>query len=107
MGNTLLEKQIETYKNKIQIMEHALSASAGAYYNINITKNIVPGTMYQVIDEVEYLGKPMVAEQHVVMYSDMVNGDLLAITYVLDLTKIEELHIKEMEHRKILEDDIK
>lgn len=169
MGTTLLEKQIETYKNKIQIMEHALSASAGAYYNINITKNIIPGTMYQVIDEVEYsineaigfpddcrywdvieywgkqltedqqpayfaffdidhlkacydkgethvfhryrtkdvLGNPMLAEQHVVMYSDMVNGDLLAITYVLDLTKIEELHTKDMEHRKVLEDNMK
>lgn len=169
MGTTLLEKQIETYKKKIRIMEHALSASAGAYYNINITKDIVPGTMYQVIDDVEYsineaigfpddcrywdvieywgkqlpedqqssyfaffdidhlkdcydrgethifhryrtkdsLGNPMLAEQHVVMYSDMVNDDLLAITYVLDLTKIEELHAKEMEHRRILEEDIK
>ena len=35
-------------------MEHALSSSAGAYYNINITQNLVPGTMYQVIDDVEY-----------------------------------------------------
>ena len=43
---TELEKQLETYKNKIKIMEHALSASAGAYYNINVTKNLVPGTMY-------------------------------------------------------------
>lgn len=54
MDNTVLEKQIETYKKKIKIMEHALSASAGAYYNINITRNLVPGTMYQVIDDVEY-----------------------------------------------------
>lgn len=169
MGTTLLEKQIETYKKKIRIMEHALSASAGAYYNINITKDIVPGTMYQVIDDVEYsineaigfpddcrywdvieywgkqlpedqqsayfaffdidhlkacydrgenhifhryrtkdfLGNPMLAEQHVVMYSDMVNDDLLAITYVLDLTKIEELHAKDMEHQRVLEEDIK
>lgn len=54
MDNTVLEKQLETYKKKIKIMEHALSASAGAYYNINITRNLVPGTMYQVIDDVEY-----------------------------------------------------
>ena len=54
MGITKLEQQLETYKKKIKIMEHALSASAGAYYNINITQNLVPGTMYQVIDDVEY-----------------------------------------------------
>ena len=157
MGTTVLEKQIETYKQKIKIMEHALSESAGAYYNINITQNIVPGTMYQVIDDVEYsineaigfpdnckywdvieywgnqltaeqqpayfaffdighltecfekgehhishryrtkdsLGNPMLAEQHVVMYRDMTNHDLLAITYVLDLTKIEELRARD------------
>ena len=169
METTVLEKQIETYKKKIEIMEHALSESAGAYYNINITKNIVPGTMYQVIDNVEYsineaigfpddckywdvieywgnqltkeqqsayfaffaidhltesfekgedhifhryltkdsLGNPMLAEQHVVMYRDMANNDLLAVTYILDLTKIEELHAKDAEQRRILEEDIK
>ncbi len=169
MGKTRLEQQLETCKKKIKIMEHALSASAGAYYNINITQNLVPGTMYQVIDEVEYsinkaigfpddcrywdvieywgnqlsaeqqpayfaffaidhltecfergedhvfhrywtkdsLGNPMLAEQHVVMYRDLTNNDLLAITYIHDLTKIEELHAREAEHRRILEEDIK
>ena len=169
VGITKLEQQLETYKKKIKIMEHALSSSAGAYYNINITQNLVPGTMYQVIDDVEYsineaigfpddcrywdvieywgnqlaeeqqqdyfaffdrdhlekcfekgedhlchrywtkdtLGNPMLAEQHVVMYRDLSNDDLLAITYVLDLTKIEELHAKDVEQRKILEEDIK
>lgn len=169
MGTTIFEKQIETYKTKIKIMEHALSASAGAYYNINITRNLVPGTMYQVIDDVEYsineaigfpddckywdvieywghqltmeqqpayfaffdidhlkecfergeehishrywtknsLGAQMLAEQHVVMYRDMANEDLLAITYILDLTKIEELHAKDAEQRRLLEEDIK
>lgn len=42
-----------------------------------------------------------------VMYRDLSNDDLLAITYVLDLTKIEELHAKDVEQRKILEEDIK
>ncbi|MGM9571645.1 MAG: response regulator [bacterium] len=169
MGKTVLERQLETYKKKIDIMEHALSASAGAYYNINITHNLVPGTMYQVIDDVEYsineaigfpddckywdvikywgnqlaeeiqpdffaffavdhltecfengedhiyhrywtrdsLGNSMLAEQHVVMYRDLVNNDLLAITYVLDHTKIEELRNREAEHRRLLEEDIK
>ncbi|MBP1559927.1 MAG: response regulator [Oscillospiraceae bacterium] len=150
-------------------MEHALSASAGAYYNINITQNLIPGTMYQVIDDVEYsineaigfpddckywdviehwgnqltpeqqpgyfaffdiahliecyekgekhifhcyrtkdsLGNPMLAEQHVVMYRDLVNDDLLAITYILDHTKIEELHARDAEQRKLLEEDIR
>ena len=169
MGAAVLEQQIETYKKKIEIMEHALSASAGAYYDINITKNLVPGTMYQVIDGVEYsinkeigfpddckywdvieywgnqlseeeqtayfsffdmdhlmksfengidhlshrywtkdsLGEPMLAEQHVVMYRDLVSNDLLAVTYILDLTKIEELREKDARQRRLLEEDIK
>ena len=168
MSTTALEQQLETYKKKIKIMEHALSASAGAYYNINLTRNLVPGTMYQVIDDVEYsineaiglpedckywdvitywgnqleeeqqpdyfaffdiehltkcyengedhlfyryrtkdsLGNPMLAEQHVVMYRDLTNNDLLAITYVLDLTKMEELHARDAEQRKRLQEDI-
>ena len=51
---TAMARQIATYQKKIRILEQALSASAGAYYNINLTRNIVPGTMYQVIDGVEY-----------------------------------------------------
>lgn len=31
-GTTILEKRLATEKKKISIMEHALSASAGAYY---------------------------------------------------------------------------
>ena len=169
MEKTVLERQLETYKKKIKIMEHALSASAGAYYNINITQNIVPGTMYQVIDNVEYsineaigfpenckyrdvieywgnqltleqqpaffaffdiahltecfekgeehifhryntkdsLGNPMIAEQHIVMYRDLVNNDLLAITYIIDHTETEELRARDARHRKILEEDIR
>ncbi|MGN1410643.1 MAG: response regulator [Eubacteriales bacterium] len=168
MNNTILEKQLETCRKKIKIMEHALSASAGAYYNINITQNLVPGAMYQVIDDVEYsindaiglpencsypdvikhwgyqiaeelqpdyfaffdaahltkcfengeehifhrcwmkdfMGKPMLAEQHVVMYRDLTNNDLLAITYILDLTKTEELNAKDSEMRRRLQEDI-
>ncbi|MGN0981990.1 MAG: response regulator [Candidatus Limivicinus sp.] len=169
MGATVWEQQLATYKEKIKIMEHALSASAGAYYNINITRNLIPGTMYQVIDDVEYsineaigfpddckywdvieywgnqlaeevqpayfsffdrehlkqcfengenhvslryrtkdsLGRPMLAEQHVVMYRDQTNNDLLAITYVLDHTKMDELYNREAEQRRQLEEDMK
>ena len=164
-----LEKKLKTYEKKIKIMEHALSASAGAFYNINITRDLVPGTMYQVIDDVEYsineaigfqddcryrdvieywgnqlipdqqpayfgffdrdhltecfekgenhvshrywtkdsLGAPMLAEQHVVMYRDLTNEDLLAVTYIHDLTKMEELHARDAEHKRILEEDIR
>ena len=53
------------------------------------------------------LGEPMLAEQHVVMYRDLVSNDLLAITYILDLTKIEELREKDARQRRLLEEDIK
>ena len=165
----ILQQQIETYRKKIQILEHALSASAGAYYNINITRNCIPGTMYQVIDDVEYsineaigfpedccyqdvieywgnqladeyksayfaffdlshltrcfesgedhifhrywtkdsLGNPMLAEQHVVMYRDLATDDLMAVTYVFDHTKLNELHSLEAEQKRLHEEDIK
>ena len=169
MGTSILERELATCREKIGIMEHALSASAGAYYNINITRDVVPGTMYQVIDDVEYsindaigfpndcrywdvieywgnrlaeeqrpayyaffdighlkqcfengerhifyryrtkdsLGRPMLAEQHVVMYRDQVNGDLLAVTYVLDNTKIDELHSRAAAQKRRHEEDMK
>lgn len=42
-----------TLKKKIKVLEHAFAANAGTYYNINLTRNLVPGTMYQVIDDKE------------------------------------------------------
>lgn len=156
---------LETYKIKQRILEHALSASAGGFYNINITKNKVPGTMSQVLNGVEYsinkqigfsdncdytdvisywgnqlskeeqsayftffdlkhledcfrrgedhishqywtsdvLGHPMLAEQHIIMYEDLLNGDIVGITYVLDLTNLDALKEKETQQRKELE----
>lgn len=49
----------------------------------------------------------MIAEQHIVMYRDLENNDLLAITYVLDHTQIEELHSRDAEQRRLLEEDIR
>ena len=45
---------METSKKKIDILEHIIAAVAGAYYNINLTRNLVPGQMYQVVDGKEY-----------------------------------------------------
>ena len=49
-----LNKEIATLKKKIEILEHALVSSTGAYYSINLTKDYVPGTMYQMIDDKKY-----------------------------------------------------
>lgn len=168
MSTIVSEQQLETYRNKVRILEHELSACADVYYNINLTQNLIPGKMYQVIDNVEYninemigfpegckyqdvieywgeqleneqqagyhtffdcnhltqcfengeehvsyrfrtknlLRRPMLAEQHVIMYRDLQTGDLLAITYIFDRTKMEELHAREEEQRKRLEEDI-
>ena len=45
---------METSKKKIDILEHIIAAVAGAYYNINLTRNLVHGQMYQVVDGKEY-----------------------------------------------------
>lgn len=143
---------METSKKKIDILEHIIAAVAGAYYNINLTRNLVPGHMYQAVDGkeynvnemtglpadakfsevIDYWGKrlsekekeayytffdipvllkhyekgethvthtywtqtirqrPMLAEHHIVMYEDEENGDILAISYIRDIT--EEFH---------------
>ena len=141
---------METSKKKIDILEHIIAAVAGAYYNINLTRNLVHGQMYQVVDGKEYnvnemTGLPadakfseviaywgerlpekeayyaffdipvllkhyekgethvthtywtqtirqrlMLAEHHIVMYEDEENGDILAISYIRDIT--EEFH---------------
>ncbi len=153
-----------TMKKKTNVLEHAFASSAGAYYNINLTRNLVPGEMYQVINDIEYslnkqmgvsenarftdvvdywgekldveerdayyeflsipnllehykrgethvfhtywtksaIFEPMLAEQHIVMYEDEGNGDILGITYVLDLTQQykEEKYKKELEEKQ-------
>lgn len=160
--------ELLTKDRKIEVLEHSFTASAGAYYNINLSKDLVPGYMYQIIDDkeynlneqmglsenasftdvVEYWGKKldekektayyeffsiprllecydkgekhvfhrywtksaifesMLAEQHIVMYTDEETQEVLAITYVLDLTYEykKEQYKKELEEKqKILE----
>lgn len=146
----------------INVLERTFASINGAYYKINLTKDIVPGYMYQVIDDKEYninehiglpkdvpfsevvaywgkklpeeeragyfkffaiphllacyaegenhvwhrywtkttLFEPMLAEQHIVMYDDEQTGEVLAITYVLDLTQ----KYKEEQYKKKLEE---
>ena len=40
---------METSKKKIDILEHIIAAVAGAYYNINLTRNLVPGSGWKRI----------------------------------------------------------
>lgn len=47
-------KLLWRHQKKIDILEHIIAAVAGAYYNINLTRNLVPGQMYQVVDGKEY-----------------------------------------------------
>lgn len=166
LENQDFNKEIQTLKKKIEILEQAFVSSVGAYYNINLTKNYVPGIMYQMIDEEQYsinektglpadapfsdvitywgervpkeekkafyeffnisnllkrfengehhvthkywtrtaLHETMLAEQHIIMYADEENGDVLAITYVFDLT---EQYRKEKQIKKEQEKNYK
>ena len=154
-----------TMAKKTEILEYALASSTGVYYNINLTKDLVPGVMYQVIEGrkynlneqmgfsenakfseiVAYWGdkleekekqkyyeflsipgllenfrcgnfhvfhkywthsatfEPMLAEQHIVMYKDEESGDVLGISYVLDLTQQfrEDQYKKELEEKQL------
>lgn len=157
--------KVKTLKKKIEILEHAFSLGTGVYYSMNLTRDLVPGMIYQVIDEVEYcvnerigmpenakfsdlvaywgnrlpekektayfsffdisnllehyqrgekhishtywtetlLDKPMFAEQHIIMYMDEENGDILGVTYILDQTEKTEANLKLGTERQLLE----
>ena len=150
MEKKMLEK-------KIEVLEQALAASAGTYFNINFTKNLIPGNMIQIIgnktynineqmgyssnisfDVVrDYLGErlpesekkdfydffnipmlikhykdgenhvshkywihlaqnaPTLAEQHIILYEDDENGDILGISYILNRTELYENKISQ------------
>ena len=61
-----------TMKKKIEILEHAFAAAVGAYYSINLTKDLVPGSMYQVIDDTEYSLNEQIGLPENVRFSDVV-----------------------------------
>lgn len=44
----------KTLQRKIEILEHAFASGTGAYYSLNLTKDVTYGIMYQVIDGREY-----------------------------------------------------
>ena len=43
-----------TLQKKMQILERGAAFGAGIYYNINLTKNLVPGKVYQMSDQKSY-----------------------------------------------------
>lgn len=152
---------LEMMEKHEEILISALSECAGAYYDFNITQNVILGTPIQVVDNVEYsinekiglpphcpytdmvsfwgnrlspeeqpafftffdpehlkkcyengkshishtyrskdiLDNPILAEQHVILYKDCTNGDLLAVTYLKNLEPLDQLARKEKEAR--------
>ena len=154
-----------TLQKKIQILERGASFGAGIYYNINLTKNLVPGKFYQVIGKKSYcvndsaglpenarfsdiaaywgrklsgdektayeeffdvsrmleqfrsgqkhfsytywtetmLLKPLLAEQHVILYEDEENGDVLGISFFRNLTEQAEKSQELRTERQFLE----
>ena len=154
--------KVDTLQKKIQILERGAAFGAGIYYNINLTKNLVPGKIYQVSGQKPYcindsaglpenasfsditaywgrklsgeektayeeffdvshmleqfrngkrhfiysywtetvLSKPLLAEQHIILYEDEENGDVLGISFFRNLTeqaeKTEELRTERL-----------
>lgn len=44
------EKKVSTLNRKIVLLEQAFAANAEVYYNINLTRNCVPGRIYRTIE---------------------------------------------------------
>ena len=67
-----LELQLEMYKRKEQLLSHALSAGAGAFYNINVSRDLIPGAMYQTLNGVEYNINEQIGFPENCRYSDVI-----------------------------------
>ena len=44
----------KTLEKKLRIFEQAFSADTGGYYSINLTRNVIEGKMYQIINNQKY-----------------------------------------------------
>lgn len=159
-----IELKERTHEIRENILKHELAASAGVFYEINLTKDLVPGTMYQILDGKEYSineeigfpenckfsdvvrywgehrpkedqeefyrffdrerlmkcyeegqthvsyeywtknwkGNRLYAQQHIEMYEDPQNGDILGMTYIIDGTDIQALRRQELRNMEII-----
>lgn len=166
-GKDHISVENQKLKKKIEVLEQAFVEGEGVYYNINLTKNLIPGVISQMIDGKKYnvnekigfpenaeftglvahlgnkvaeqdrysyfhffdlpsligryrngeshvtlkywtetiFGEPMLAEQHIIMFQDEKDGDILAITYVRDRTKIFNEKKMKNEEKKLLEEE--
>ena len=139
----------KTLEKKLRIFEQAFSADTGGCYSINLTRNVIEGKMYQIIDNQKYCindamglpenarftevtemwekalpaeeregylrfmnmdqlmehyrkgekhlshtywakavtGKAVYVKQSIIMYEEEETGDILAISYFIDLTE--------------------
>ena len=58
MGKLNTNKEINTLNRKIELLEHAVGANAEVYYNINLTRDLVPGRIYRMTgDEKQDINK--------------------------------------------------
>ena len=46
--------ETKTLEKKLRIFEQAFSADTGGYYSINLTRNVIEGKMYQIINNQKY-----------------------------------------------------
>lgn len=64
--------RVATMNKKIEILNQLVLVNIGTYYEINLTKNIVPGIMYQVIDKQLYNINEMIRLPENAHFSDII-----------------------------------
>ena len=64
---------MSTIQKKTQILEDIIVHEAGAYYNINLTKNIVPGYMYQIINGKKIIINNQIGLPKNALYTDVID----------------------------------
>ena len=77
---TDLDRRAEQCKIREKILSRALAACAAEFYNVNITQDLIPGTIYQVVDGVKYNVNREIGLPDNCRFSDFVNycGNLLS-----------------------------
>ncbi len=80
MSASQTDQQVETYRKRIGILEDALLDSAGAYFDINVTQNVIPGTVTQKVAGVTFNANERAGLPENVAYDRFINhcADMVA-----------------------------
>lgn len=101
-----MQLQLETHQKREQLLEQAVAESACAFYEINFTRNLIPGLIHQNIDGVDYVINERIGMPEDCSFTDILRYWLSRITpeeqpdflQFFDLKHLQECYEKGQRH---------